>query len=67
MLDQTRDCFTGLSDEPCLGADLLAPADSEANSSTLLARGLAHLPPPARGWRFAPLMARGLSSQPPPR
>jgi hypothetical protein len=32
MLDWTRTHFAGPSDEPCLGADLLAPTDSKANS-----------------------------------
>jgi hypothetical protein len=32
MLDRTRAHFAGLSDEPCLGADSLAPADTEADS-----------------------------------
>jgi hypothetical protein len=31
MLEWTQTYFTSLSDEPCSGADLFAPADSEAN------------------------------------
>jgi hypothetical protein len=31
MLERTRTRFTGRSDEPYLGADCLASADSEAN------------------------------------
>lgn len=31
MLEQTQTLFTGGSDDPCSGADRLAPKDSEAN------------------------------------
>jgi hypothetical protein len=31
MLERTRTLFTGWSNEPCLGADRLAPANSEAD------------------------------------
>lgn len=46
MLDQMRTRFTGLSDEPCSGADLLALSSSEAGSRRSAGVGIVLSPPP---------------------
>jgi hypothetical protein len=48
MLDQMRTRFTGLSDEPCSGADLLALSSSEAGSRRSAGVGIVLSPPPPR-------------------
>jgi hypothetical protein len=45
MLDQMRTRFTGLSDEPCSGADLLALSSSEAGSRRSAGVGIVLSPP----------------------
>jgi hypothetical protein len=65
MVDWTRTHFTGLSDEPCSGDDLLAPTSSETGSRRSTSAGVGPLFPEDLGRRFDPPTARGLPSRPP--